>query len=161
MSDTNPYSRPRLVMLVLLRVAIGWHFLYEGIAKLYQPGWSAYGYLMDSKGIFSGLFHSMAANTQVLQVVDFLNVWGLILVGFSLMVGLFSRYAKIAAILLLLFYYLAHPPLLHANYLFPGEGTYLWVNKNLIEMLAVCVLLVFPTGHIIGLDRLILHWRNK
>ena len=155
------YTRTRLILLVALRVAIGWHLMYEGIAKIFQSNWSAYGYLMDSKGIFSGLFHSIASNPGVLKVVDFINMFGLTLIGFSLIIGLFSRYAKIAAILLLLFYYLAHPPLIAAEYMFPGEGSYLWVNKNLIEMLAVAVLFVFPTGHIIGIDRLIKNYPNN
>ncbi|GAG09256.1 unnamed protein product, partial [marine sediment metagenome] len=37
----------------------------------------------------------------------------------------------------------------------PVEGSYLIVNKNLIEMCALFVLTIFPTGTIIGLDRLI------
>lgn len=149
------YTPSRLVLLVMLRVAIGWHLMYEGLAKLLQPNWSAYGYLMDSKGWFSQFFQNMAGNPGLLNVVDFLNMWGLTLIGFSMIIGLFSRYAKAAAMLILLFYYIAHPPLMNVEYLFPGEGSYLWVNKNLVELLAVAVLFVFPTGHIIGLDRFI------
>ncbi len=150
--DTN-YSPPRLVLLVALRVAIGWHLMYEGIVKIFQPNWTSYGYLMDSQGFMSGFFRNIATSPVLLIVVDFLNAWGLTLIGFSMIIGLLSRYAKIAAMVLLLFYYLAHPPLLTTEYLFPGEGSYLWVNKNLVELLAVAVLFVFPTGHIIGIDR--------
>ena len=39
-----------------------------------------------------------------------------------------------------------------------NEGTYLIVNKTLIEAAAVCVLLVFNTGAIAGLDLL---WTRK
>jgi len=155
------YSRTQLVLLVALRVAIGWHLMYEGLIKVFQPGWSSYGYLLDSKGWFSGLFHDMAANPGLLSVVDFLNMWGLTLVGFALIAGIFTRLAKIGALIMLLFYFVAHPPLMMADYIFPGEGSYLWVNKNLIEFLAVGVLFVFPTGHIIGMDRLIRNTRNK
>ncbi len=155
MNSQLEYTRPRLILLVALRVAIGWHFMYEGIAKIFQANWSAYAYLMDSEGILSDFFHNIASNPEVLNIIDLINMYGLVLIGFLMITGLFSRYAKIAAMLLLLFYYLAHPPLITAEYLFPGEGSYLWVNKNLIEMLAVAVLFVFPTGHIIGVDRLI------
>jgi thiosulfate dehydrogenase (quinone) large subunit len=155
------YTRTQLVLLVALRVAIGWHLMYEGLVKIFQPGWSAYGYLMDSKGWFSDFFHNMAANPEILNVVDFLNMWGLTLVGFAMIAGIFSRIAKVGALVMLLFYFVAHPPLMMADYLFPGEGSYLWVNKNLIEFLAVGVLFVFPTGHIIGIDRLIRNIRNK
>jgi thiosulfate dehydrogenase (quinone) large subunit len=155
------YTQSQLVLLVALRVAIGWHLMYEGLVKLFQPNWTAYGYLMDSKGWFSGIFQGLAANPQMLAVTDFLNMWGLTLAGFALIAGAFARYAKIGALILLLFYFIAHPPLMMANYLFPGEGSYLWVNKNLIELLAVAVLFVFPTSHIIGIDRIIKNYRNK
>jgi thiosulfate dehydrogenase [quinone] large subunit len=88
-------------------------------------------------------------------------MWGLTLIGFAMIVGIFTRVAKAGALLLLLFYYVAHPPLMMADYIFPGEGSYLWVNKNLIELLAVAVLFAFPTGNIIGIDRLIKNFRNK
>jgi hypothetical protein len=33
----------RMTMLSVLRMVIGWHFLYEGGAKLLIPGWSSVG----------------------------------------------------------------------------------------------------------------------
>ena len=50
-------NKYQLYGLVTLRVLIGWHFLYEGIAKLINPYWSSAAYLLDSKWIFSILFH--------------------------------------------------------------------------------------------------------
>ena len=47
-------STRQMTIFVILRVAIGWHFLYEGITKVLNPNWSSIGYLMDSKGL--GLF---------------------------------------------------------------------------------------------------------
>lgn len=142
-------------MLVVLRVAIGWHLLYEGIVKLMNPNWSSVGYLMDSKGWFAGIFHDIAGNPGLLQVADFLNIWGLILIGLGLVLGLFTRAATIAGIALLALYYLSHPALIYVNYAIPSEGNYIFVNKNLIEMLTLVVLLLFPTGRIIGIDRFI------
>ena len=101
----NNYTGWQLWSLVILRVAIGWHFLYEGLTKLLNPDWSSLGYLMDSKGLFSGMFHSMAGNVALLNVMDFINVWGLILIGAGLIVGLLTRTAAIAGIVLLAFYY--------------------------------------------------------
>ena len=144
MKDTD-FSKWQLWSLVILRVAIGWHFLYEGIVKLLNPNWSSLGYLMDSKGLFAGIFHSI--------VMDFINMWGLILIGAGLIVGLFSRIASIAGIILLAFYYLSHPAIIGANFAMPTEGSYLWVNKNLIELLTLWVIMLFPTSKIIGMDR--------
>jgi len=157
MSDSriHSYSSGQLTALALLRIAIGWHFLYEGVVKLMNPNWSSVGYLMDSKGVLSGLFYNMAANPGVLQVVDFLNVWGLTLIGLGLILGLFTNISAISGMLMLAFYFLSHPPLIDVAYAVPSEGSYLFVNKNLIELIALGVILLFPTGYYIGLDRFI------
>jgi len=152
MKDTD-YSKCQLWSLVILRVVIGWHFLYEGIVKLLNPNWSSLGYLMDSKGLFEGVFHSIAGNPALLNVMDFINMWGLILIGAGLIVGLFTRIASIAGIVLLAFYYLSHPAIIGVNYAMPTEGSYLWVNKNLIELLTLWVIVLFPTWKTIGMDR--------
>ncbi len=149
------YSDSQLFWLVVLRVAIGWHFLFEGLAKLSDPEWSSYFYLMDSKGIFAGFFKMLAENEQTLNIVNYLNIWGLILIGLFLMLGLFSKQVTIAAILLLSLYYLSHPPFFNLDYALPDAGNHWIVDKMLIEILALVVLLVFPTGKEIGLDRLI------
>lgn len=141
--------------LVLLRVAIGWHFLYEGLVKVINPDWSSFGYLMDSKGLLAGIFTFMASHKDVLQIVDLINIWGLLLVGLGLILGLFTRLSVICGIILLSLYFLSHPPLAGIQYIFPQEGSYLLVNKTLIEIIALLVLLVFPTGQMAGVDGLI------
>ncbi|MEA1896614.1 MAG: DoxX family membrane protein [Bacteroidota bacterium] len=154
------YSMSQLSFLVILRVFIGWHFLYEGITKLVNPDWTAYGFLNDSGWIFSGVFHNMANNPGTLNIVDFLNIWGLVLIGFSMILGLLSKPAIMGGIVLLAMYYLSHPPFVGIEYAIPSEGKYLWVNKNLIELAALAVLYVFPTSRKIGLDRFIFRSRN-
>ena len=155
------YTGIQLIFLVLLRVSIGWHMLYEGAVKIINPDWSSFGYLMDSKGIFAGLFKSMAAHQGVLQAVDYLNMYGLFLIGLGLIAGLFTRLSVICGIVLLSFYFLSHPPLAGIQYIIPQEGSYLLVNKTLIEIFALFVLLVFPTGQQAGLDRFFQKNQNK
>ena len=50
------YTRFQLTGLVLLRLTIGWHFLYEGVIKLHNPYWSAKGYLLSAEGVFKPFF---------------------------------------------------------------------------------------------------------
>lgn len=145
----------RLTGLVILRVLIGWHFLYEGLAKLINPYWSSAGYLSEAQWIFAGLFKIILSSPAVLSVVDFLNIWGLILIGLGLITGLLARPAAVAGMVLLALYYLANPPFIGYTYSAPSEGNYLFVNKNLVELAALWVLAVFPTGRVIGLDRLV------
>ncbi len=152
---TKSYSNIQISLLVTLRIIIGWYFLYEGLVKIANPDWSSFSYLMDSKGIFAGWFHSMATNTNLVTVIDWLNKWGLTMIGLGLMLGLLTRLALAFGIILLLMYYCSHPPLASVAYLMPQEGSYLWVNKTLIELFTLAVLFVFPTSHIFGIDRFI------
>jgi uncharacterized membrane protein YphA (DoxX/SURF4 family) len=140
--------------LFVLRTLIGWHFLYEGIVKVYSPSWSAYGYLLNSKWIFAGFFNWIAETPGILKIVDFLNVWGLVFIGLALFFGIFTRAAAIFGIVLLSFYYLATPPFIGMDFGVPAEGHYLIVNKNLIELAALILFLVVPSNKIFGLDRL-------
>jgi uncharacterized membrane protein YphA (DoxX/SURF4 family) len=151
---SNRLNYLSLWVLSILRIAIGWHFLYEGIEKLTTSGWTSASYLLESRWVFSGFFHWIAIHPGVLQVVDMVNIWGLILVGLGLMLGIFSRYVSIGGILLLALYYTANPSFISSTgaYL---EGHYVWIDKNLIELIALIVLLLIPTGQFIGLDGLI------
>lgn len=162
----SSYGNFQKTALVLLRIFIGWHFFYEGLAKLVNPYWTSAGYLADSQWWFNGWFLRIATNPSALAVVDFLNVWGLILIGLSLMLGLLARPATIAGIVLLALYYVAAPPFAGYTYSMPAEGSYLVVNKVLIELVALCVLLAFPTSKVFGLDGLItldklMFWKRK
>jgi thiosulfate dehydrogenase [quinone] large subunit len=153
-ADNATYSSFQLTALVALRMLIGWHLLYEGIAKILNPYWTSAGYLQASQGPFADWFLGLAANPGTLGVVDALNKWGLVLIGAALLVGVGARLAALLGALLLLLYFLANPPLLGLENSIPTEGSYLLVNKVLIEMVALLVLVAFPTSHLVGLDRL-------
>jgi len=157
----HDYSNFQAFFLVGLRILLGWYFLYEGVTKLANPDWSAVGYLMDSKGPFSGIFLFLGSDPDVVSVVDWLNMWGLTLVGFGLLLGLFTQLSLAMGMVLLILYYLSHPALPSVTYMMPQEGSYLVVNKTLIEIVALAVLYVFPSGKVAGLDRLIYKWIRK
>jgi thiosulfate dehydrogenase [quinone] large subunit len=148
------YTRFQITALVTLRMLIGWHLFYEGLAKITNEYWTSAGYLSESKFILSDVFLLIAANPTSLLVVDFVNKWGLVVLGLALLLGCLTRAATIAGIVLLGLYYIAAPPFVGYVYSMPAEGSYLIVNKVLIELAALVVLLAFPTGKIIGLDRL-------
>jgi thiosulfate dehydrogenase [quinone] large subunit len=141
--------------LVTLRVLVGWHFLYEGLAKLFNPYWTSAEYMNQASWLFSGLFQRLAASPTAVMVVDFLNMWGLALIGAGLLVGLLTRTATISGLVLLVLYYIVAPPFPGLQTGMPAEGSYLVVNKVLIEAAAMLVLLAFPTGHLYGLDALV------
>lgn len=135
--------------LIVLRLMIGWHFLYEGIVKLYNPGWTAKGYLLSSNSFLQDFFRFLASD-ELIGIVDTLNMLILVLVGLSLLLGFMDRYFSWAGAMLLVLYYLAHPA-------WPGlespaaDGNFFIINKNLIEAAALIVLAAFPTSHRFGL----------
>jgi thiosulfate dehydrogenase [quinone] large subunit len=141
--------------LVMLRIAIGWHFLYEGGVKVLNPHWTSKAYLLDSGGFLKGFFVQIAENQTILAISDSANAWGLTLIGFSLILGIFTRYSSLAGVVLLLLYYLSHPAFPGIEYLFPSDGSYFIINKTLVELFALLVIYAFPTSHIFGLQRLI------
>jgi len=148
-------------IFTVTRIIIGWHFLYEGISKIIAGTWSSAPYLAGSKWVFAPLFHWMAGNSGLVSVIDFLNMWGMILVGIGLMLGLFSRWASIGGAVMLLFYFVAYPPV--PGYMFgvPVEGNYLWVNRNLIELFVLISFIFITPASLFGLDRLYRTWRDE
>ena len=148
-------SRGALVAIAALRVVVGWHFLYEGVAKLTSPSWSAAGYLKQARGPFADLFRGLASQPNLLANADLITMWGLTLVGVLLILGLFTRLASLAGIGFILLFYLCNPPLVGYFYSIPTEGSYLIVNKNLVELCALVVILVTGSGRFAGIDRLL------
>lgn len=75
LNDLKRVSGPAIVCLVLLRVSIGWQFLYEGLWKLQtldtpQP-WSAEGYLKNAQGPFRDSFRALTGDPDDLQWLDY------------------------------------------------------------------------------------------
>ena len=149
------FSRWPMVALTVLRVAIGWHFLYEGIAKISAPAWSAAGYLKQARGPFAEAFKALAANPNLLADADVITMWGLTAVGVLLILGLFTRLASLGAIGFITLFYLCNPPFVGYFYSIPTEGSYLVVNKNLVELCALVVVLTTGSGRFAGLDRFV------
>ena len=161
-TDTkNDLSSVHLYLFAIIRIVIGWHFLYEGVTKLITTGWSSAPYLAGSRWIFAPIFHSMAESTGIIAVVDFLNVWGMIFVGLGLILGLLTRWASVGGAVMLLFYFVAYPPIPGYTVGVPVEGSYLWVNKTLIEFFVLLVFAFLSTDYHYSLDRLYSHWKEE
>jgi uncharacterized membrane protein YphA (DoxX/SURF4 family) len=140
-------------LLTLLRIAIGWHFLYEGHAKFFSGSWTSAGYLDASRWFLGGAFHWMASHPAVVTLVDAVNIGGQIVIGLLLITGTLTRAASLAAVALLALYYLANPPLVGLGLAVPADGHYLVVDRNLIEMLTLAFIAALPVTALPGVDR--------
>ncbi|MFA5328456.1 MAG: DoxX family protein [Prolixibacteraceae bacterium] len=131
------------LFITILRVAIGWHFLYEGLSKILQDNWTASGFLLNTSGAFSGFYHAIANSPAILQASDFMNMYGLLLIGLALFIGLFSRIASICGAALLTLYYFAYPPF-GSPLMSASEGHLFIVDRLFIETTALLFLFFYP-----------------
>lgn len=121
-----------------LRISLGWLFLYSGFEKL-TNGFSAAGYLSHLNGPFAALFAPLAGN----PVVDLLVVWGELLIGFALVLGILVRFASFWGIVMMLLFYFSG---------YPFEHSFI-VNDHIIYALVLLCLMFSNAGHFMGLDK--------
>lgn len=144
----------QILPLFVLRTAVGWLFLHEGLYKLLTPGWTAQYYLAQSEGPLQSLFQWVISSETLIAISNYGVVILLLTTGFLLMTGLLERIASITGMLLLLFFYLAYPPFGEISDVM-AEGNYLIVDKNLIMFLVLWVIYKFHPGRYWGLNRLV------
>jgi len=128
-----------------LRVTFGLYFLYNGIVKLIDPVWSAVGFL--GKATTLSTFFSYLADPVMLPIVNFLVVWGFILIGLSLVVGVLVRVsAPMGALMMLLFYL----PSFTAPYVSVDN---FFIDNHIIYIFALLTLAAFDAGKVFGLAK--------
>ena len=134
------------IVLTVLRLAIGWHFLYEGIAKWMMPNWTAFEYLSASNWIFKDFFIWIARTPTLLGLTDGFIMISMVIIGLLLMLGLVERFAYLWALFILLLLWVAKPPLTGLDFASVAEGNYLIIDKNTVEFFAILALFFFPSG---------------
>ncbi|MGM0376316.1 MAG: DoxX family membrane protein [Bacteroidota bacterium] len=140
--------------LFVLRTAIGWLFLHEGLYKLISPDWTAQYYLAESEGPLQWLFQWIISSEFLTNVANYGVVTLLILTGVLLLTGFLERLAAVMGMILLVFFYLSYPPFSETSSMM-AEGNYLLVDKNFIMFWALWVVWQFRPGVQLGLDRLV------
>jgi len=137
-------TQAQKISLFLLRVVLGWMYLYAGITKIINPNWSAAGYLKGAKTFVE--FYQWLASPGILPAVDFVNEWGLTLLGLSLIFGVFVQLSSILGAVLMLLYYL---PILDFPY--PNPYSYL-VDEHIIYALVLLLFASLRAGRVWGLE---------
>lgn len=140
-------TKPQKIALFLLRITLGFLFLYGGIVKIIDPVWTSAGYLKVARTL-PGFYQWLAAPQNIVWV-DFLNRWGMFLIGVALILGFVARTASAFAMLLMALYYI---PILD----FPHVGLHYYiVDEHVIFIVALFVLIVFHSGSYWGIDGMI------
>jgi thiosulfate dehydrogenase [quinone] large subunit len=134
-------------VIFVLRILIGWTFLYAGVWQIWEN--------FDTAGFLNHVvtFHAafaVFATPAILPFTDFLVKWGHLLIGLSLISGFLVRISGPFGILLMITYYFAHMqfPFIedHLNFL---------VDFHLVYATVLVYLIAHRAGHVFGLDGLI------
>lgn len=149
------YSETWVAWSVLgLRVVMAWIFLQAGLEKLLDDGWSAQGYIDPNSGFgvtpdnpFADLFTSMVDSVGM---VDPLVIYGQLLIGLALLLGILVRWSAFWGFVMLLLFWMASLQGGLAEGL-PVEHGYV-VNSDIVYMLLLFGLGAVGAGRILGLD---------
>ena len=131
--------------LVLMRLTMGWIFVYAGFDKLIN-GFSAEGFLVHAtRGPLAGWFQSLGENQAALDVINPMVVWGEILIGLALVFGVTTRLAAFWGATMMFMFYIAQLPPEHNPFM----------EYYLVYILVLGVIGALGAGRILGLDAVI------
>lgn len=134
----------RRYAITALRIGMGWLFFYAGITKVLNPAWSALPYISSAKS-FAG-FYQWLSQPEYIGLVNQMNMWGLTLLGVSLILGAGVRISSIFGAVLMLLYYF---PVLSFPY--PNAHSFI-VDEHIIYALVLIFFSLANVGKIYGLD---------
>ncbi len=135
------------LFIVFFRLTMGWTFL-----------WAAIHHFGDDKFVLGFLshvktFHDVYApftNPTVVPILTFLVEYGHLLIGLSLISGLFVRASAPFAIMLMLLYWTAH-----MDFPYIEDANNYLVDYHIVYAGVLVYLIVKRAGHVFGLDGLI------
>jgi thiosulfate dehydrogenase [quinone] large subunit len=151
MSPTRTNETIERSLIFLLRVSIGWFFLW---AAIHHFGDDAYvgGFLSHTK-TFHPLYGALA-QSPALPVIAFMVEYGHMLIGLSLISGLLVRASAPFGILIMMTYWTAHMDLPYIE----NVNSFI-IDYHPVFAVVLGLLILRRAGHIFGLDGLIANWR--
>ena len=136
-------TSPQKFFLFVSRITVGWMFFYAGITKVLDPQWSAEGYLKGAKAFT--WFFQIILDPSILPIINFMNKWGLTLLGISLILGLFVRFSSLLGVLLMALYYI------ELGFPYPNPHSYI-VDEHIIYISVLLFFASVKAGRAFGLD---------
>ena len=144
MSQAPSNSAAERTVIVILRVMVGWVFLW---AAIHHYGDSAYvGKFLSATKTFHPIYGALA-QSSALPLISFLVEYGHLLIGLSLISGLLVRASGPFAILIMLLYWTAH-----MNFPYIDNPNNLIVDEHLIIAAGIAWLMIRRAGQVCGLD---------
>jgi len=142
-----PETKFDRTIILILRVLVGWAFLYAGAWQVLQH-YSAAGFLNHVVTFHD--FFAHFATPAMLPYTDFFMRWGHLLIGLSLVSGLLVRISGLFGVLLMITYHFAH-----MDWPFIESHLNLFVDFHLVYATVIAFLVAHKAGHVWGLDGLL------
>jgi len=130
---------------LVFRLLMAWTFLYAASHQVFNPKFSAAGFLSHTKTFHD--VYAVLATPAIDPALTFLVSYGHLLIGLSLLVGLMVRVSAAFGVALLVMYWTAHMdwPFI--------ENTNNFIIDYHIVYATLCVYLIAKrAGHVWGLD---------
>lgn len=138
--QSNTHQSVFGIAFVVVRILLGAQLFFAGFEKLGE--WSAAGYLKGANGPFAEFFQSLAGN----PLIDALNVWGLMLIGLALILGLMVRPASFFGAMLMGLYYFAH---------FETNTAHGYIDSHIMYIALFILFMAGGAGHAFGLNGIV------
>jgi thiosulfate dehydrogenase [quinone] large subunit len=139
--------------VLALRLLMGWVFLYAGLTQVTSGTFGTSEFLEHTR-----TFHPLYApltSPSIAPVLTFLVSYGHLLIGLSLVSGLFVRVSGPFGVLLMLTYWTAHMDFpyveSHVNFI---------IDYHIVYAVVIGYLVAADAGHAVGLDGWIARWRG-
>jgi thiosulfate dehydrogenase [quinone] large subunit len=151
--------------VILLRLLVGFSMFFAGFEKLIYASWhvplgsnwSAAGYLrfVAGGGAFHDWFVSLAGNPAVEPLV----IWGEILIGLALIIGLLTRFASFMGIILNGLFWLTEYMKFDGGEVVTGVFGWGWehgpITQNALYIAIYIILILTGAGLFYGLDKIV------
>lgn len=138
-------SNTTRTLIFLLRLSMAWVFLYAASHQVFEPGWSATGFLAHTRTF--NAFFSLFTGPVAGPVVSFLVEYGHLLIGISLLLGAMLRASATAAIVLMILYWMAH-----MDFPYISNTNNFLLDDHIVYALVLGLLIATRAGHRWGMD---------
>ena len=131
--------------VLFFRFLMAWTFLYAASHQVFNPKFSAAGFLRQTK-----TFHDVYAvftAPSIDPILTFLVSYGHLLIGLSLLFGLLVRVSSLAGVALLLMYWTAH-----MDWPYIDNANNFIVDYHIVYATVCIYLFAARAGHVFGLD---------
>jgi uncharacterized membrane protein YphA (DoxX/SURF4 family) len=136
-------SRSQKATIILLRLAVGWFFMYAGFVAFTSAGWSLIPQIKQAEILPQ--FYSTVATPTYLVLATYAVKTLYVLAGLFIFLGIFVRIGCLIGIGIMVFFYL---PLLNVPYV---SGGYYLVDYHIIMISALLFLFAIRAGDLFGI----------